>query len=768
MVTDNNELIELCDNAFTIKQQDTGDIYDIKGDVVVVDDVKTMTDKNFDVIKKSINGDKKAFDELYLQSYRYVFFTIRQYIADDETTYDAIQETFIKVYKNISNLSNPNAYYGWISSIAKNTAIDILRTTKFETKLSYEESDDTFCSEKEKEKDVSLDVATVLKKLDPQDADLLSLVYYDGLRVSQIAKMQGVPATTVYSRLSKAKKNLKAQLAVHGIDKAIYSGNFVAMITTAIRNIIGTAILSFSVAQQILNSVTGKKSKKELAIEKIILSHQKKLALKIASCLVAICMIVSCFTILAITDWGRSFTKNVGTAVKEIITGNNYYDESVSGSTIENSTSQHNQVSSGSFWQNLFGKTDDESNIESTQSGNSLGNILDFDNNAQNQTESDNGTSSENNTHQNENSVPYNTNTDDASSVQSGVSSINGASSANSSNSNNPQVSSVFNPPTIPSNFVPDCNSSQYNIIGNLAHNTTLHFGKVARQGDWIYYAAESDEHWLKTNLYKVKTDGTKKQLLVSGICQSPFVNVVGEWIYFVGGHALTEYFLARVRTDGTGYQQLTDYKIDALQVVGNMAYFRKVSSGEYGDYCRMNLQTGATTVLAKEVKDAFMCIIDKYFLYRPDGINGSLRIYDNKTGALVHDFKTRGIQVYNNKVLVDDAEGVALYDLDNLSAKPVKLSKYISSPFESVNYLFYSPYKGGVICDQIKTTDGNDDMGILTLSNFGFKAWPFDWTHANANDFTSYSTFDDGYVYCVIDKVLYRCLPDGSNLMVY
>ena len=248
MVSDFEKTTENCDEEFGIEKRTCTDIYDIKGDLVAADDAKAMINKNFDLIEKSISGDKKAFDELYLQSYRHVFFTVRQYIADDETTYDAIQETFIKVYKNISNLSNPNAYYGWISSIAKNTAIDILRTTKFETKLSYEESDDTFCSEKEKENDVSLDVATVLKKLDPQDADLLSLVYYDGMRVAQIAKMQGVPATTVYSRLSKAKKNLKAQLAVHGIDRSVYSGNFVAMITTAIRNIIGTAILSFSKA----------------------------------------------------------------------------------------------------------------------------------------------------------------------------------------------------------------------------------------------------------------------------------------------------------------------------------------------------------------------------------------------------------------------------------------------------------------------------------------------------------------------------------------
>ena len=754
MVNNIDEAMKICDEDFTLKSQDTTNIYDIKGKLIAIDDTKDMTLKNLDLIQKSIVGDKKAFDELYLQSYRYVFFVVRQYIADDETTYDAIQETFIKVYKNISNLSNPNAYYGWISSIAKNTAIDILRTTKFETKLSYEESDDTAFAEKEKEKDVSLDIETVLKKLDPQDADLLSLVYYDGMRVTQIAKMQCVPATTVYSRLNKAKKNLKAQLAVHGIDRSVYSGNFVAMITTAIRNIIGTAILSFSVAQQILNSVIGKKSKKELAIEKIILSHQKKLALKIASCLVAVCMIASCFTVLAVTDWGRAIVRDVKQTVKktvQTITEHSYNESqsnkndslvgAVGGSTTENSTGKENDVLSGDFWQNLFG------------SGDEVENIL----NSQKPSESDE-TSSENNTHQSENSTS-NTTTSDVSSVQSGGSDVSQGKTF---------ILPNFTAPTVPSTFVPDCDPSQYNKVGNLYHNTTLHFGKVARQGDWIYYAAQDEDEWLLTNLYKVKTDGTPKQVLVYNVLITPHINVVGEWIYFIGGHALSDYYLARVRTDGTGYQQLTDFKIDGLQVFGDMAYFctNRMNEKEPINYYKTDLKTGETTLLAEDINDRFACMTDKYFLYRPDGADTDLCVYDNKTGELIHNFKASGMLIYKNKVLVNEKGGLAIYDLDNLNKKPIKFDENIM--LDGMKYLFYSPYNNGVLGGSIKIDDGQSSMGILTLANFNFVSWPFDWEHDSLDSFMNYSSFDDGYIYHVIDEKLYRSRPDGSECTIY
>ena len=260
------------DGVTPITEKQNAEVYDIKGNALTADNIKYTIDNN--LIQRAMDGNKTAFNELYMQSYRYVFFITRQYILNDEIAYDAIQETFIKVYKSIKNLRSPNAFHDWISIIAKNTAIDVLRASHYEKTVAYEDIYDEL-AQYEKNSDVSLDIETVLKKLNPDEAELLSFVYYDGMRVAQIAKMQGVPATTVYSRLKKAKNNLKAQLKVHGIDKVIYSGNFVSMVTVALRNIIGTALLSFAIAQQILNSIINGKGKKELAVAKVIREQQK-------------------------------------------------------------------------------------------------------------------------------------------------------------------------------------------------------------------------------------------------------------------------------------------------------------------------------------------------------------------------------------------------------------------------------------------------------------------------------------------------------------
>ena len=640
------EKTEVLDGADeSAESQNNLELNDIKGNNITIEDAKATLTHNSDLIQGAINGESKAFNELYLQSYRYVFFVIRQYISDDETTYDAIQETFIKVYKNIGSLREPASYYGWLTSVAKNTAIDILRTKPSETELVYEEKNDVVLKDEQTNKDVSLDIETVLKKLDPQDADLLSLVYYDGMRISQIAKMQGVPKTTVYSRFNKAKKNLKAQLKVHGIDKAIYSGNFVAMITTAIRNIIGTALLSFAIAQQILNSVIGKKSKKELAVAKIIQQHQKKMAMKIASCIVAIAIFTSCFTVLALTDWGKAFTRNVKDTIVETVTEYHYYTDNSSD------TSDAGSEEDKGFWESLFGGDDEDDNSQvSTNSNNEQSEESNLNNSSSNSSSNSNSndfwesifgpqgnnpfenSSQEDNSHENSNGAASDENTGDNDNTLDGPQSSTSGSSTPTTSTPTTSVPSHTPPtstpsgttpntptiPTVPDGFVADCDVSEYNVLGNEFSNYN-----VAMQGDWIYYCAETRSGEADRGLYKVKKDGTQKQHLRNcpNAIEYNYINVVGPWIYYISGGVIK-----RMLTDGTGDESLGGSNVTTLQVYGNYAYFKfSQSQSNGGGFQKMNLNTLEITNCDQ------VWFTDKYCIYN-DYDNDRYAIYDLKT----------------------------------------------------------------------------------------------------------------------------------------
>lgn len=66
----------------------------------------TVTPVEQSVIKKAANGDQEAFEALFMGTYRYVFAAVRKYLKNDQDAYDAIQETYTRVYKGISRLES--------------------------------------------------------------------------------------------------------------------------------------------------------------------------------------------------------------------------------------------------------------------------------------------------------------------------------------------------------------------------------------------------------------------------------------------------------------------------------------------------------------------------------------------------------------------------------------------------------------------------------------------------------------------------------------
>lgn len=729
--------IEIFDSEedIIIEPLNNAELYDIKGNLITADDARNTLPDNTDLIQKAINGDKKAFETLYMQSYRYVFFVVRQFIPDDETTYDAIQETFVKVYKSIGRLRSPAAYYGWITVIAKNTARDFMRTARFEASLSYKEEDySAFLKDDETQKDVTLDIESVLKKLDPADADLLSLVYYDGMRIARIAKMQGVPATTVYSRFNKAKRNLKSQLNARGIDKAIYSGNFISMITVAIRNIIGTALLSVAIAQQILDSIINGKGKKELAVAKVIRAQQKKAILKIASVIVAISMVTSAVTALTLIDRTRFKFSGDDNYLTSTVT--EYYYETVSG---DGNSSQD----SGGFWQNLFGG----GNTSSDGSSN---------------------TDSSNNSENSYNS-PYYSNSS-AESSSSNASSKNPSSnySPNGSSSRYVSSSQIIDP----AHSVTD---TVVNTYGNNPNNVMRYksYGVVAKQGDYLYY----DE---LGNLIKMKTDGSEKQVLCEmiGILPIRDINVIGDTIYYTMGVNESGFKssggIYSIKTDGTDKKRICAKGAYNLLVKGTTGWYVEISSGSnppnYTSYdlYQIDLQTGETILLVEDGKGyGLKTVIDNVLVYIDDNVVYSR---DLTTGIVKELLTIEKPSIYEfniNNMLVSSDTLYINYDYQptfnsNYTYKTVRLD--INKPQDITEAFSFNDIYNYFNDDVMMFARYNDSYNFFSLDGISM-------CEENGNiyyDDGIYS-FDDGYAYFFNnDGALCRCITDGTGFKTY
>ncbi len=253
-------------------------------------------------VQAAQNGDKEAFTQLFMQTYRAMYFTAKSVLSNDEDIYDALQIGFAKAYKYIRRLASPEKFYPWLHAIIHNTALDVLKDIRTYTIDEYTETADTADAHADAER--RADLQRVLAMLDDTQRQVLTLHYYDGLSLADIARTLHLPASTVRSRLQAAKKKLRMLLEQHNIDQNLYGGTAIAMIVTGLRNVIGTDILSAVVAQDMLDNILhGKTGRLEQAVGKMMQRQRDEQVKRLAATLLAVCIGVAAVTAILVSQF---------------------------------------------------------------------------------------------------------------------------------------------------------------------------------------------------------------------------------------------------------------------------------------------------------------------------------------------------------------------------------------------------------------------------------------------------------------------------------
>ena len=84
-----------------------------------------------------IGTDSNAdFEGLYRQHYGLVAATVAKFRFTNGAADDLIQETFLQVWKSLSSLRDPQAFKGWVVTIARNKCIRALQKQRDEVSVS--------------------------------------------------------------------------------------------------------------------------------------------------------------------------------------------------------------------------------------------------------------------------------------------------------------------------------------------------------------------------------------------------------------------------------------------------------------------------------------------------------------------------------------------------------------------------------------------------------------------------------------------------------
>lgn len=135
------------------------------------------------------------------------------YLHDLQLAEDAVQETYIRIYKNYDKFLGKSAEKTWITRIAINVCKDYLRSP-WKQRVIYGGIEpgydkDTQARETELYDDT---VICAIGQLKPKYREVVLLFYYQELKTSEIAEILGISVSAVTVRLTRAREQLKKKL----------------------------------------------------------------------------------------------------------------------------------------------------------------------------------------------------------------------------------------------------------------------------------------------------------------------------------------------------------------------------------------------------------------------------------------------------------------------------------------------------------------------------------------------------------------------------
>ena len=155
------------------------------------------------LVRRAKRHDPDAFTEL-MESQKYVFYkTARAILSNDEDATDAIQETILTCWEKLEGLKEDRFFRTWVTRILINKCYDILRTNQ---KVIYMEDYPEIPTWEEENPAEWKEMLSVLE----EDYRLVVTLYYaQGFKTKEIARILGMPDSTVRTKLARAREQLK-------------------------------------------------------------------------------------------------------------------------------------------------------------------------------------------------------------------------------------------------------------------------------------------------------------------------------------------------------------------------------------------------------------------------------------------------------------------------------------------------------------------------------------------------------------------------------
>lgn len=160
-----------------------------------------------------------AFEELYKQYYRQVYFYVLGLCRNEHTAEEITQETFFKVLEKMDTFRGECRINVWITQIAKNTFYNFCRRKKLDPESSLEDVEESInvktqdnLEEKLMDKEAAREIHMVLHKMPEPYREVFWMRIFGELSFREIGNIHGKTESWARVVYHRAKLMIREEL----------------------------------------------------------------------------------------------------------------------------------------------------------------------------------------------------------------------------------------------------------------------------------------------------------------------------------------------------------------------------------------------------------------------------------------------------------------------------------------------------------------------------------------------------------------------------
>jgi RNA polymerase sigma-70 factor (ECF subfamily) len=168
------------------------------------------------ILKLCRNYDPNAQRQLYNSFYRFGLSVCVRYVANLENAQELLNDSFLKVFTNITKYKEDMVFVTWFKKIIVNTCIDFLRKSHRELpSVGVEEASEVSIDMDIFEKFTVEEIGNLIQQLPPSYRTIFNLHIIEGYPHKEIAEMLGINIGTSLSNWSRARTKLQELMVLN-------------------------------------------------------------------------------------------------------------------------------------------------------------------------------------------------------------------------------------------------------------------------------------------------------------------------------------------------------------------------------------------------------------------------------------------------------------------------------------------------------------------------------------------------------------------------